>query len=176
MCLLAGQTVLSDAEAVFGYMGPRCVRGCVGWCAVGLQMCVCVPVCGALHSCHAWGSTLLAQLPLCALAGEHGCSSGGGDLNEMQPTSAVRWMRLQPGSPPARARELGHKSAFVCQNTVICVELRTPSRLKLRCSLCQVHSISIDCIACARVPFIPRRKSFFFLFFFSSPLSGGTAV
>lgn len=100
MCLLAGQTVLSDAEAVFGYMGPRCVRGCVGWCAVGLQMCVCVPVCGALHSCHAWGSTLLAQLPLCALAGEHGCSSGGGDLNEMQPTSAVRWMRLQPGSPP----------------------------------------------------------------------------
>lgn len=78
--------------------------------------CVCVPVWGALHSCHARGSTLLAQLavrigrwtrlqqcpPFLAVGGWRGLLSANGDgegLNTMQARSAVSWSLLQPGLP-----------------------------------------------------------------------------
>lgn len=145
--------------------------------------CVCVPVWGALHSCHARGSTLLAQLavrigrwtrlqqcpPFLAVGGWRGLLSANGDgegLNTMQ--ASLLWAgRCCNLASPADTEELGHRSAFVCQNTVICVELRTPRWLKAT-MLTMSSPFHKHYIASARVWFIPR--GFFFFFFFFLPL------
>lgn len=115
--------------------------------------------------CAQWESTKITRN--CGNLGRRELLSANGDDEGL---TRCRWRLLRDECCcnlvfSADVKELGHKSAFVCQNTVICVELRMPRWLKRRCSLRQVHSISIALL----VRFIPRGELFLSLSLSLSP-------